>query len=115
MNVIVHICQRQKWEEALKQGLYESDSLRESGFIHASHPEQVVQVANNIFSTLPDLVLLWIDPNKVRSEIREEYGSEEDKSEIFPHIYGPLNLEAVISVQDFYPDADGVFRHLPLK
>jgi uncharacterized protein (DUF952 family) len=53
-----------------------------------------------------DLVLLCIAANKVQSEIRYE-GAE--SVELYPHIYGPLNVDAVIKVADFEPAKNGKF------
>jgi uncharacterized protein (DUF952 family) len=107
--LIIHLCPRQAWEEANKRGDYRADSLESEGFIHCSRPEQILQVANHYYQGLPDIVLLWIDPPKVKPEIRWEQSGED----IFPHIYGPLNLEAVVGVKDFPPDGDGIYRKLP--
>jgi uncharacterized protein (DUF952 family) len=104
--MILHLCPRQAWEEAQKQGGYRADSMESEGFIHCSRLEQILQVANHYYQGLPDVVLLWIDPLKVKPEIRWEPSGED----IFPHIYGPLNLEAVVAVSELSPEEDGTFR-----
>lgn len=112
MNTILHITKLLKWEQASQNGRYESDSLHTQGFIHCSKPEQVISVANSHFRGQKDLVLLCIDADKVASEIR--YENCEGGSELFPHIYGPLNLDAVTSVCEFRTLSDGTFA-LPKK
>jgi len=117
--MIVHICKRQDWDAAQENGTYTPDSLYESGFIHCSRPEQVVSVANEFYSKQSGLVLLWIDPGVAKAEIRWEVAvglplaGNQSPAVVFPHIYGALNLEAVSSVSDFFPDDDGVFCSLP--
>ena len=107
--MIVHICSRTDWEAALKCGSYQADSLAASGFIHCSLPSQAPDVANRIFSGRKNMLLLWIDPDKLKAEVRWEASD----SEIFPHVYGPIELEAVTAILDFPPDNDGVFRSIP--
>ena len=82
--------------------------LAEEGFIHCSHAHQVVPVADAIYRGTPGLVLLVIDPAAVRAEIREEALC--NSGERFPHIYGPLNVDAVVDVLPFEPTADGSFE-----
>ena len=117
--MIVHICERPDWDAAQENGCYTPDSLSESGFIHCSRPEQVISVANEFYSRQSGLVLLWIDPEKVNAEIRWEpavglpLAGNRPPEDVFPHIYGALNLDAVTSVTNFSPDGDGTFRSLP--
>ncbi|MEJ2600567.1 MAG: DUF952 domain-containing protein [Anaerolineales bacterium] len=99
-EMLVHICLRRDWERAVQTGLYRADSLDEIGFIHLSHPEQVQGVAERFYAGVQGLVLLWIDPKKLSAEIRWE----QSDGQIFPHLYGPLNLEAVQIVQEFPPE-----------
>ncbi|MBE9189582.1 DUF952 domain-containing protein [Gloeocapsopsis crepidinum LEGE 06123] len=106
MNLILHITQRNQWENAQQSQIYCGDTLESEGFIHCSTPQQVVEVANSLFKHQQGLVLLCIDSDKVSAEIRYE-GSQEDK--LFPHIYGTLNLNAVIQVLNFQPKEDGTF------
>ncbi|AFZ31765.1 protein of unknown function DUF952 [Gloeocapsa sp. PCC 7428] len=106
MNLILHITQRTQWEAAQKAQIYRSDTLESEGFIHCSTPQQVINVANTFFENQQELVLLCIDSDKVQAEIRYE-GVQED--ELFPHIYGALNLDAVFQVIDFHPNQDGTF------
>ena len=110
MPVIVHITRRQEWETARSAGAYCGDTLDTEGFIHCSTPTQVIAVANARFHAQPGLVLLCIDPEKVRPEIRYEGlpGGEH-----YPHIYGPLNTDAVVKVLDFPPAPDGTFALPP--
>ena len=81
------------------------------GFIHCSTHEQVIQVANARFRGQSGLVLLFIDADKVAAEII--YENLEGGPQLFPHIYGELNVDAVAQVAEFAPDADGFFT-LPI-
>jgi uncharacterized protein (DUF952 family) len=106
---LVHICLTKDWAVAQENGIYKAESLENEGFIHCSRPDQVLTVANRLYQDLTDLVLLWIDPERVESEIRWEAAD----GDVFPHIYGPLQVEAVVAVSEFTPDSDGVYRTLP--
>jgi uncharacterized protein (DUF952 family) len=103
----LHIAERRAWSAAVQAGDYRPDSLAQDGFIHCSLPEQVVPVANSLYRGRQGLVLLVIDPARVPVEIRNEDCYESGQE--FPHIYGPLPVEAVKQVLDFVPDQDGRF------
>jgi uncharacterized protein (DUF952 family) len=107
--MIFHITSRRQWEEAQAAGEYRGDTLDGEGFIHSSQRDQVVRVANALFRGRRDLVLLCIDPVRVQPEIRYEPGGPHS-AEQFPHLYGPLNLDAVVEVLPFAPEPDGTFR-----
>jgi uncharacterized protein (DUF952 family) len=104
--VIFHIATRGAWDEAVRAGSYRVDTLETEGFIHCSEAHQVAEVANVRFRGREDLVLLWIDPARVRAAIKYEDAS--DGSGTFPHIYGPLNTDAVARVTSFI-ERDGTF------
>jgi uncharacterized protein (DUF952 family) len=110
MTTILHITSRAEWENAKTLGTYRSDSLAAEGFIHCSTAAQVIGSANRFFKDRENLVILSIDPDRVSSEIRYE-GVESNN--LFPHIYGELNINAVLQVTDLEADADGIFV-LPL-
>ncbi len=110
MAVVCHIAPRVAWEAALAAGVYRADSLNVEGFIHCSTPEQVVPVANALFRGQAGLALLCIDPAKLTAPLVYEPPPEDPTSEQrFPHLFGPLNLDAVIAVLDFPPNPDGTF------
>ncbi len=109
MDVIVHISKRGDWLACQADSAYRASSLETEGFIHCSRPDQVLKVANMFYRDVPDLYLLWIAPHKLESELRWEAADDD----VFPHLYGALNLDAVIAVSDFQPDPDGVYRLLP--
>lgn len=109
---IVHITSRSAWRAAQAAGAYTADSLRQQGFIHGSRPSQVLRVANNWFRGQDDLVLLVIAPERLTADLKWEAGVDAP-AETFPHIYGPLNLEAVVDVLPFERDAAGDFRLPP--
>ena len=104
--LILHVTRRDEWEGALSRGAYEADTLATEGFIHCSEANQVAEVANVRFRGRQDLVLLWIDPARVRAEIKYEEAS--DGSGTFPHIYGPLDIDAVARVTE-YREHNGTF------
>ncbi|MUG97426.1 DUF952 domain-containing protein [Scytonema sp. UIC 10036] len=107
MSIILHITQKEQWERAKLDGIYRGDTLDSEGFIHCSKPIQVLKVANTLFYNQRGLVLLYINSDKVSSEICYEGVGE---GEQFPHIYGALNIDAVTQVIDFEPGEDGFFK-----
>ncbi|MBD2206723.1 DUF952 domain-containing protein [Calothrix sp. FACHB-1219] len=110
MKTIFHITQAEKWESAKILGSYRADSLENEGFIHCSEVNQIVNSANKFFFNQQGLVLLFIDAGKVKAEVRYE---EAEIGELFPHIYGELNIDAVFGVVDFEPGEDGLFNLPP--
>lgn len=109
--MIYHITSSAEWKEALQKGEYSAPSLAQEGFIHASTRAQVVDSANRFYKGKPGLVILCIDPARLAVDLRYELAPSVGQE--FPHLYGPLNLEAVTAVVDFPPDpATGTF-HLP--
>ncbi|HLE12851.1 MAG: hypothetical protein A2504_13525 [Bdellovibrionales bacterium RIFOXYD12_FULL_39_22] len=100
MKTIFHITTKESWNLALSSGSYKS----EGGFIHCSLPHQILGIANFLFKQANDLLLLNIDQELLESEVKYE-GDDEDK---FPHVYGNIELDAVVSVHDFF-QVNGVF------
>jgi uncharacterized protein (DUF952 family) len=114
--VIYHIATSADWERARRDGQYTTSTigktLAEEGFIHASWPSQVTRVANMFYKGAEDdLVVLVIDPQRVRAEIRDEYVPA--AGERFPHIYGPLNADAVLAAWPLTAGPDGEFTFVP--
>jgi uncharacterized protein (DUF952 family) len=107
MKIMLHAAKQNQWDTVNACGSYRGDTLDSQGYIHCSKPDQLIRVANFIFRGRTDLVLLCIDRPKVGPEIRDE--NLEGGDELFPHIYGPLNVDAVTAVLDFQPRADGTF------
>ena len=108
MTIIYHITRAADWAGARREGLYSADTLASQGFIHCSKLGQIIAVANRYYSGQRGLVLLAILTTRVEAEIR--YENLEGGSELFPHIYGPLNLDAVKMALPFEPGPDGTFK-----
>ncbi len=106
MNTILHITRRDRWEAAKNLGTYSSETLATEGFIHCSTLSQVIGSANRFFKQQTDLVILVIEIDKVTPEIRHEGA---DSNNLFPHIYGNLNIDAVIQVIDLETNPDSSF------
>ena len=113
--MIYHITSRAAWNEARERGDYRADSLETEGFIHCSTEEQVVPVAENFFKGYDDLCLLVIEPTLLSSDLRWEPPSDGTppagvpEGDLFPHIYGPINLDAVVQVFDLQSNPDGKY------
>lgn len=94
--VIYHLTTLQEWEDAQDKGIYEPPSYQHEGFIHCSTEEQLNDVLQKHFKQHENLVKLVIDPSRLTSGLR--YDMVEEQQQEFPHIYGPLNLEAVTQI-----------------
>lgn len=108
-KIIFHITTRHEWVAALSQGVYKPLMFDVEDFIHCSTAEQVADTANKFFKDEPDLILLCINTARVKGNIVYEnlVGGEK----LYPHIYAPLNMDAVIKVIDFHPSSDGHFNY----
>lgn len=109
-QLLLHITQRSRWEQAQLTGIYRGDTLDTEGFIHCSTPAQIVKVANKFFFHQQELIILCIDSRRVLVEIKYE---ESEPGEQYPHIYGSLNIDAVVKVIEFARGANGKFQFPP--
>ena len=105
MTTIYHITTRAEWERALEQGSYHAGSLASEGFIHASTAGQVAGTARRFFSTGEGLVVLAIELDRVSVAI--DWARSPHSADPFPHLLGPLNLDAVVEVVPLVRDLSG--------
>jgi uncharacterized protein (DUF952 family) len=108
-DFILHATTREAWSAAQTNGQYTTDSLAGEGFIHCSKIGQILRVADTFYAGQHGLVLLVIDPRLLRPELCWEPGVDLP-TELFPHIHGPINLDAVVQVLPFEPGPDGKFH-----
>ncbi len=118
MSRIYHITSREAAQAALQSGEYRAESLASQGFIHFSQLHQLLGVANAFYKGLHDQVILVVDPDRLTGQLKYEapvHPSTAERStapsadQRFPHLYGPLNFEAVIQVVDLPASDDGSF------
>lgn len=104
-RVLVHLCSVEEWRTAQCDGEHRPDSLSGQGFVHLSAPEQVHLPANRLYAGRRDLLLLYIDPEKLTDPVRWEPGVPTDpEAMLFPHLYGPLPVTAVTGTTPYLPD-----------
>jgi uncharacterized protein (DUF952 family) len=96
--VIFKIMSRTEWEGAVAAGCYSGSAadLRD-GFIHLSATHQVHETWSKHFADQHDLVLVSVATAKAGNNLRWEPSRRGD---LFPHLYGPLPMDAVVEVQD---------------
>lgn len=107
-KVILHIIPAEEWDRVKEQQFYFSDRLKTEGFIRCATREQVLNAVEFIYKEKISLKLLYIDSQRVEAPI--VYEDVYKTGEKFPHIYGALNLNAVIKVVDFKPNENGAFE-----
>jgi uncharacterized protein (DUF952 family)/GNAT superfamily N-acetyltransferase len=111
--IVYHLVAGAEWEQTQGHSHYRAPSLASEGFIHFSTLEQVAGSANRYYAGRQDVLLLEIDPDKLATPLVYEAPKNPDRAhERFPHLYAPLNLNAVVRVLHYAPDASGVF-HTP--
>ncbi len=94
--MIYRVLTKEEWQNAQQQDFYTTDSLATEGFIHCSGKEQVSGVLERFFPNQRELLLIHIDENKLTAPVKYELALT--VNEEFPHIYGILNLDAVVEV-----------------
>ena len=94
---IYHIVLPETWELFKGRPSYEADSLQTEGFIHCSYEGQLDGVISRYYSGVERLLILKLETEKLRSNLVEEPSTN---GEIYPHLYGRLNLDAVVAIEE---------------
>ena len=114
-DALFHLALPQEWALALAAGQYDRStrgrSLADEGFVHCSYAHQVAATANRYYADLPAVVLLTIDPDRLDSPVVTE--SSVAGGEEFPHVYGPIPVDAVIEAASWERGIDGGFADPP--
>ena len=107
---IFHIAEASEWTAAQEGGAYtrstRGQSLAEVGFIHCSQPHQVRTVLDAVYANVDhELVLLVVETERLTS--RWQLDDVPGSPDPFPHIYGPLAVEAVVHVEQIRRTSEG--------
>jgi glutathione S-transferase len=102
---LFHIALADDWAEAEATGEYRMSTrgamLAEVGFVHLAYEHQVEGVVSRYYADVGELVVLELDPARLGAEIRAE--AVDPGAEAFPHLYGPLLLDAVVAARLLRP------------
>jgi len=110
---IYKICPASAWREAERRGVYRgsADDARD-GYIHFSTAAQVAETARKFFTGQTGLFLIEVDADALGNALRWERSRND---ELFPHLYGELDLGAVTGVQNLQSRGDGTHAIPELK
>jgi uncharacterized protein (DUF952 family) len=95
--MIYHVTDKESWEKALLNNAYTHPSLDLEGFIHMSTKNQVSGVLERYFKNQSNLILLHVDEQLIKPDIRYELSPS--LQEEFPHVFGPINLDAIVHIE----------------
>ena len=107
MKYIYHITNSDDWQNAKKLGIYENQSLKTQGFIHCAANDQVVEIAGQFFSEYDDLTVLKINAENTKYAV--VYENLDNGSDLYPHIYGPIEINTVEGVLKLKKNTNGTF------
>jgi uncharacterized protein (DUF952 family) len=92
---------------------YLPEGFGQDGFIHCTgEPDVLLRVANAFYRDTPgEMLVLVIDPARVNADVRWEAAAHPQGPDdpLFPHIYGPLNRDAIVSIHAAQRAADGAY------
>ena len=113
--MIVHLTEAETWNQAVERGELMAASVHTEGFAHCSTVAQILGVANRFYRARSGLVLLAIDETKLTAPLRWEAPAHPDDSasspagDQFPHVYGAIDITAVIDVVPIVASGGGEF------
>lgn len=94
---IYHIVLPEVWEKFKDENFYEVESLQSEGFIHCSFAEQLAGVLQRYYKGAAKVLILTIETEKLMSELVNEPSTG---GEIYPHVYGGINREAIVGIEE---------------
>ncbi|RYY48054.1 MAG: DUF952 domain-containing protein [Chitinophagaceae bacterium] len=95
--MIYHVTTNAAWTAAKERGRYEHPSLEQEGFIHNCSREQLAGVLDRYYKNTGDLLLLHINEQLLEAELKYELAAS--VNEEFPHVFGPINMDAVVNTE----------------
>ncbi len=105
MTIIYKLLPDELWKAALAAGIFRGSPLDLSdGYIHLSTSEQVRETARRHFFDVASLLLVEVETERLGSSLRWEPSRGGD---LFPHLYGPLELSSVVRVRPVPLAPDG--------
>ena len=99
MSTIFHLTTKADWDLAIENGVYTAPALKEEGFIHCCHENQVEEILSKYYVDKKDVVCLKIETDKLTSQYVFEWSPSLEQT--FPHIYGPINIDPVDSIIEY--------------
>ena len=102
-SILFHFAARSDWADAQAAEEYRAPSLATEGFIHCATRAQIPGVIQRHLQGRTDLVRLTLDATRLEPRLRYEWS--EASHDDYPHVYGPIPMNAVISVELFEPTA----------
>ncbi|HYJ76025.1 MAG TPA: DUF952 domain-containing protein [Kineosporiaceae bacterium] len=110
--MIYHIALEKDWESALEAGEYRISTLgrtlEEEGFLHASYGNQVRTMADRFYADVSEpLVLLTIDERRLTVPLQVDAVGPEGEADAYPHVYGALDVAAVVMATPLLRDGQG--------
>lgn len=106
-DMIYRLAEPADWKRAVESGFFESADLAAEGFIHFSEAGQVQRTADKYYQGRLALILLAVDETKVNATVIRE--NTTGGTELFPHVYGRVPLQAVVWSEELRPGTDGRF------
>jgi len=112
---IQHLAHRSDWDAAPVSGEYRTStrgrSLDDVGFIHASYPHQLAEVAEFVHAgDDAELVVLVVDEGRARADGVDVIDEDGGNGELYPHIYGAIRPDWVIDIRPAWFDSEGAFH-----
>ena len=93
---IYHICTAASWSQQEHASFYIHDSLQDEKFIHCSEEHQIAGVLQRYFKNQTNLMILTIDVSRLQPKLKYEMAPI---GQYFPHIYGPINKDAIMKAK----------------
>lgn len=97
--MIYHITTQVEIDNAALTGSFSAPSLEKEGFMHTCEKQQIQGVRERYYSDVKGLFILHIDETKLTAPLKYELAPS--INEMFPHIFGKINKEAVVEVEKF--------------
>lgn len=106
-SFIFKVCNKDDWHAAQAQGSLEGTAVDlADGYIHFSTGTQLAETLDKHYRGQSDLVLATIDPTLLPVELKWEPSRGGD---LFPHLYAPLPMSAVVAHRALDARPDGGF------
>jgi uncharacterized protein (DUF952 family) len=94
-----------EYQQSLNEGTLTRDSLKSEGFIHATPRSQLTRLANKYYKDKVQPLILVVDKTLILPEVKWEPAT----GGLYPHIYGPLNMNAVTAIEEISLNENGSF------